>query len=333
MSDTNKGVLVVALQQHGVLAPAVYELLSAGRKLADELKEPLCAVLLGAKTGDGANDLISRGADKVFVVENETLANFREELHGQAVKELVEKEKFGKVLLPSSVIGRALAARLAVGLKAGLAADVAEMSLQAGRLSVKRSMYSGNVLAEVEFKSPVEIVTLSPMAWPRAEAQTGRSGETVAVAFSAPASKVEFVSFQAEESKEIDLGAAERIVSGGRGMGNADGFKLVRDLAHLIKAAVGASRAVVDSGWIAYRHQVGLTGRAVRPKLYIACGISGQIQHLAGMSSSGTIVALNTDPDCPMMQIATLSVVGDMYELMPLILEEIKKRKGSPVAA
>lgn len=332
MSDT-KGVLVVALQQHGVLAPAVYELLSAGRKLSDELKEPLCAVVLGAKTEGSAQDLIARGADKVFVVENEALAHFSDEAHAQAVKELVEKEKFGKVILPSSVIGRSLAARLAVGLKAGLAADVSEMSLLAGRLAVKRSMYSGNVVAEVEFKSPVEIVMLSPMAWPRAEAQAGRSGETVPFSFSPSAAKVQFVSFQAEESKEIDLGAAERIVSGGRGLGSAEGFKLVRDFAHLIKAAVGASRAVVDSGWIAYRHQVGLTGRAVRPKLYVACGISGQIQHLAGMSSSGTIVAFNTDPDCPMMQIATISVVGDMYELIPLVLEEIKKRKGAPVAA
>lgn len=136
------------------------------------------------------------------------------------------------------------------------------------------------------------------------------------------------VSFAPEESNEIELGSAERIVAGGRGVGSADGLKVIREFAATIGAAVGASRAVVDSGWIAYRHQVGLTGKSVRPNLYIACGISGQIQHLAGMSSSGTIVAINTDPACPLMQAASISVEADLHEILPLIVAEIKKRRN-----
>lgn len=328
MADFNPGVLVVALPQHGNLQASVWEALSAGRVLADSLKEPLTAAYVGGKAGDAAGELLARGAEKAFVIENDALAQFNDELCAQALAGLIEKEKIGKILIPSNVIGRSLAARLAVKVKAGLAVDVSEITAAPGKLSVKRAMYSGNAVAEVEFKGPTAIMTLQAMVWPRAEKQAGRTGETVSVAFapSSPA-RAEFVRFQAEESSEIDLGTAERIVSGGRGLGTAEGFKIIRDLAHTVGAAVGASRAVVDSGWIAYRHQVGLTGRAVRPKLYIACGISGQIQHLAGMSSSGNIVALNTDPGCPMMQIATISVVGDLHELIPLIVEEIKKRK------
>jgi electron transfer flavoprotein alpha subunit len=196
---------------------------------------------------------------------------------------------------------------------------------------VRRGYYSGNLVADVEFKTPVGVMTMAPMSFPRAEA--GAKGEVVAVAFDPGASKASFASFAAEASNEVDLGAAEKVVSGGRGLGGPEGFKHVFDLAHSIGAAVGASRAAVDSGWIPYRHQVGLTGRAVRPKLYIAVGISGQIQHLAGMSSSQTIVAINTDPACPLMQMANITVQGDYNELLPAITAEVKARKGHAVAA
>jgi len=325
-----QATLIVALTQRGKLLPASYELLTCGKALA--ASEKLSAVVLGAKAGDFAPELVNRGADKVFVVAHPSLENFNDELYAKAVADLAKKEGFTRVLLPGTVSGKSLAARLSVMLKAGLAADAAEVYQNGVGLKAKRAQYSGNIVSEVEFKSPVQVVTVSPMAYPRAEAQAGRSGETVNVPFDPGQPKLEFVSYQPEESSEIDLTAAERIVSGGRGLGNPDGFKLIRDFAHAIGAAVGASRAVVDSGWIAYRHQVGLTGKSVRPKLYVACGISGQIQHLAGMSSSGTIVAINTDPACPMMELASISVVGDVNELLPLIVAEIKKRKGAAVA-
>ncbi len=327
------GICVIGLVQRGTLLPSTYELLTAGRKLADGLKCPLTAVLVGAKSAGAAQDVIDRGAEKAYTIDHASLENFNDEIFSKAVSQFAEKEGPAVLLLPATVAGRSLAARLSVSLKAGLAAEVAEVSVEGGKVRAKRPHFSGNLNAELEFKSAVSVLTVAGMAYPKAVKQSGRSGETVSVAFEPPQVKTEFVSFNAEESNEIDLGSAEKIVSGGRGLGSAEGFKPIRELAHLIGAAVGASRAAVDSGWIPYRHQVGLTGRAVRPKLYIACGVSGQIQHLAGMSSSDTIVAINTDKECPLMQMASISVEADTNEFLPLLIAEVKKRKGGAVAA
>jgi len=327
---SRQGILVVALSQRGAICPAAWELLSAGRTLADALKQPLLAVSPGG-TAEAARELVERGADRALWSNHPSLQSFNDELHAQAVLEVAAKERPSRILLPAGVAGRSLACRLAVKLGAGLAADVSELDLASGR--VQRSLYSGNLQASLEFKSEVQVLTVQAMIFPPAPRRPGRAGEAAEFPFSPGAARTEFVSFKPEEAGELDLGGAERIVSGGRGVGGPEGFKAIRDLAHAIGAAVGASRAAVDSGWIPYRHQVGLTGRTVRPKLYVACGISGQIQHLAGMSGSGTIVAVNTDPDSPMMRQATISVAGDMFELIPLIIAEVKKRKGSPVAA
>ena len=325
----NKGILVVAVAQRGSLPPATYELMTAGRQLADSLKEPFAAVVLSDKASALAGELASRGADKVYCVEHPSLSGFTEEAYAKAAAQVALKEGFGKVLLASNVAGRALAARLAILLKAGLATDVAAISADG---KATRPYYSGNLLAEVEFKTPVAVMTLAPMSYPRAEAGAAKA-EIVPVALEAGAAKTAFVSFLPETSNEIDMGAAERIVAGGRGLGSADGFKPLFDLAHTLGAAVGASRAAVDAGWIPYKYQVGLTGKSVRPKLYIAVAISGQIQHLAGMSSSGTIVAINTDKDCPLMQMANVSVQGDYSELLPLIIDEVKRRRGATAVA
>jgi electron transfer flavoprotein alpha subunit len=320
----NNGILVVAVSQRGALAPATYELVTAGRKLADALKEPLAAVVLSEKAAALAADLAGRGVDKVFAVEHPSLAGFAEETFAKAAAEVASKGGFGRILLVSNVAGRALAARLAVLLKAGLATDVSEIAADG---KVSRPYYSGNLVAQIQLKTPVAVLTLAPMSFPRAEPGAAKA-EIVPVAFDPGTPKTVFSSFLPETSNEIDMGSAERVVSGGRGLGSAEGFKKVFELAHVLGAAVGASRAVVDSGWIPYKHQVGLTGRSVRPKLYVAVGISGQIQHLAGMSSSGTIVAINTDKDCPLMQIANVSVQGDYSELLPLIVEEVKRRRA-----
>jgi len=320
----NKGILLVAVPQRGALPPAALELVTAGRLLAGTLKEPLAAAVLSDKASALAGELAGYGLEKVYAVESPALANFIGVTHAAAAAQIARKTGYGKVLLSSNVSGRALAARLAVLLKAGLAADVSEI-LPDGK--IRRPYYSGNLVAEVEFKTPVAVMTLAPMAFSRAE-KGGSPGAVEAVAFEPGTPGSQFVSFQPEESNEIDLGSAERIVSGGRGVGGPEGFKPIYALAHALGAAVGASRPTVDSGWIPYRHQVGLTGRSVRPKLYVAVGISGQIQHLAGMSSSGTVVAINTDKDCPMMQLANIAVQGDYAELIPLIIEEVKRRKG-----
>ncbi len=322
-------ILALAIPQRGALSPASYELIGAGRALADALKAPLTVAVIGGNAKALAADLATRGADKVLAVEHAGLTNFTEEAYAKAAAAAVAACGATRVVLPSTVAGRALAARLAILLKAGLATDVAEI-LPDGK--VRRGYYGGNLIAEVEFKSAVAVLTVAPMTFPRAEPK-GAAVAVEAVAFDPGALKSELSSFKAEESREIDLGAAEKVVSGGFGLGSAEGFKPVYDLAHALGAAVGASRRAVDSGWIPYKHQVGLTGRNVRPKLYVAIGISGQIQHLAGMSSSGTIVAINTDKDCPLMQMASIAVQGEYAELLPLITAEIKNRKGHAVAA
>ena len=323
------GILVVMLPSRGTLSPASYELLGAGQALADALKQPLIAAVVGGNAASLAADIAARGASKVLVVEHASLANFTEESYAKAAAAAVEKAGASRVILPSTIAGRSLAARLAILLKAGLATDVTEI-LPDGK--IRRGYYGGNLIAEVEFKTSIAVLTVAPMTFPRAEPK-GAAAPIEAVAFDPGAPKSEFVSFQGEASREIDLGAAEKVVSGGAGLGSADGFKPLYDLAHALGAAVGASRRAVDSGWIPYKNQVGLTGRTVRPKLYIAIGISGQIQHLAGMSSSSTIVAINTDKDCPMMQLASIAVQGEYAEILPLITAEIKNRKGQAVPA
>ena len=192
-----------------------------------------------------------------------------------------------------------------------------------------RTAYAGNLYVTVAVRRGPEMATLRPMAFNRAE-PSGTKGEIVQVPVDPSSWKVrsKFLGFTAEESKEVEMSSAEKIVSGGRGLGNPKGFELIRELADALGAGVGASRAVVDAGWIPYRHQVGLTGRTVRPRLYFACGISGQIQHLAGMSSSDVIVAINTDPECPMMHLANFAVQGDLYEIIPAVIAEIKRQRG-----
>ena len=196
--ENQKGILVVALTQRGKLLPAAFELLTAGRALADTLKEPLAAIVLGDAVAGFAQDLIDAGADKVFVVENAALANFNDELHTKAVAEIAEAGKFGKILVPASVAGRALSARLAVRLKAGLAAEATEVYQNGVGFKAKRSQYSGNIVSEIEFKAPVQVVSVQGLAYPRAEKKAGRTGEIVKAAFDPGQSRIQFVGYQAD---------------------------------------------------------------------------------------------------------------------------------------
>ncbi|MBI4677456.1 MAG: electron transfer flavoprotein subunit alpha/FixB family protein [Elusimicrobia bacterium] len=327
MAGLGPGILVVALPLRGGFASA-HELLTAGRLLADALEEPLSAVLLGGHLSSQAQELIERGAERVIIIEHELLSKPNEELQAAALAQTC-KDRFGKFLFPSTVAGRSLAARLSVSLKAGIATDVFELSAEGGELRAKRAGYGGNVIGEIAFASSCCVLTLQGMVWPPAPRTPGKTGAIDRAALSPGPTRTEFVSFNGQDAGEVDLGSADLVVSGGRGVGSADGFKVIRETAQGLGAAVGASRAAVDSGWMPYRCQVGLTGRTIRPKVYMACGISGQIQHLAGMSSSKNIVAVNTDPDCPMMKAATLSVVGDLHEVLPLVAAEVRKRRGT----
>ncbi|MHB2026818.1 MAG: electron transfer flavoprotein subunit alpha/FixB family protein [Elusimicrobiota bacterium] len=324
-----KNVLIAALPQRGKLPPAVFELAAAGKAAAEILGGSVSAAVFGSKSAEFAKELSARGVGKIYTISAPVLDAFNDELYAKALRALAEKEGHDVILLSSSIAGRSLCARLSVLLKAGAASEICAIEKTAsGGMGIKRYQYGGNAIADVAFKSERKILTVQPMVFEAAARQEGTPAQISEFPVDLGSSRIEILSHEAEESSEIDLGAAEKIVSGGRGLGNADGFKLIRELAQTIGAAVGASRAVVDAGWIAYRHQVGLTGRTVHPKLYIACGISGQVQHLAGMASSANIVAVNTDPACPMMQMATLSVTGDVYEVLPEIIAEIKRRRG-----
>jgi len=326
-----KGIWCVAETRKGKLLPTAFELLTAARKIAASRSEPVTAVVLGGPgTAAAAAPLAERGADKVLVLEHASLADFVDEAYAGALKALAAKENPRTLLLPATVFGRSLAPRLAVALRAGLVGDGIGLELDAqGRLVVERCCYAGNVIAGVTVRRAPEMATLRPMAFPRS-GPSGKKGEVVSVPVdpSAWTQASEYAGFLPDESGEIDVAGAEKIVSGGRGLGKAEGFEDVRKLAKALGAAVGASRAAVDAGWIPYKHQVGLTGRSVRPRLYVACGISGQIQHLAGMNGADTIIAINTDAEAPMMKLATYALQGDLHKVLPALVEEIQRARA-----
>jgi electron transfer flavoprotein alpha subunit/NAD-dependent dihydropyrimidine dehydrogenase PreA subunit len=328
-----KGVWCYAEMRHGKMQSTIYELLNVGRKLAGDLKEDLSAVIIGHNVTALAQDLIEHGADKVYVIDDPMFAQFVDESYALALTELIKQEKPNKLLLPASTIGRSFGSRVAISAHTGITADATELGIDPEKrlLDATRPSFGGNLMATILCeKHRPEMATVRPMSFPRAEKQPGHQGKVINVKIDPSKWKLreKFIEFVAEKSETQDIASAEVIVSGGRGLGKAEGFKLIEELAVLLGGAVGASRAVVDAGWIPYRHQVGLTGRTVRPKLYIAAGISGAIQHLAGMSSSEFIVAINKDGQSPMMQLANLSVEGDLFEILPLVIAEIKHLRG-----
>lgn len=327
-----KGVWCCADYVHGQLSPTIYELLYIGRKLADDLKEPLNAVLIGKGVSPLARDLIEHGADTVYVLDDPILENFLDETYSKALADIIRKEKPNKFILAASTIGRSISARLAILLNTGLTADATELVIDKKKrqLMVTRPTFGGNLMATIicENKRP-EMCTLRPLTYPKAKKTSGRNGRIIEFKPDPEIgrAKAKFISFVPEEAGEQDVSVAEVIASGGRGLGKQEGFRLIHELARAFGGAVGSSRAAVDAGWIPYRHQVGLTGKTVKPKIYIACGISGQVQHMAGMSSSDVIIAINRDPECPMMQTATYSIEGDLFEIVPALMEEMKRRK------
>lgn len=332
MAYEGKGIWCVGEVRHGNLSPMLFELITAARTLASARGETVTAVLVGKGVSAKAEEAAGRGADKVLVLDHDALDQFVDEAHAGAIASAAAAEKPKTILFSATVYGRSIAPRVCVALDGGLSSDATELGVDGGALTVKRSAYAGNVIATVAVKPSEgpEVVTVAPMAFDRAAASDKKA--EIASGTVDPASwtqSSQFAGFAADDSSEVDLAAAEKVVSGGRGLGKPENFQLIRDLAKSLGAAVGASRAIVDSGWVPYKHQVGLTGRQVRPRLYIAAGISGQIQHLAGMKSSDVIVAINTDAECPMMKMATYAVKGDATQVIPALIGEIGKARGS----
>jgi electron transfer flavoprotein alpha subunit len=315
------GVLVVCEVKDGKLKKVSREALSIGRKLAEAAGGDLAAF---ANDGGGADEAGRYGAKKLYVA---ALPDYSTEQYSAAVKQVVDDAKPSIVLLAGSSNGRDLAPRLAAKLNVGVASDVDRLEWSDGKLRARRPVYSGKAFATVDVVGTPAIATTRPNAFPAEEAGGGGAAEVVEV--NAPAeSKAKLIETKAPEAGELSIAEADIIVSGGRGLKEAANFSLIRDLAHAIGGAVGASRATVDAGWIDHQHQVGQTGRVVSPNLYIAAGVSGAIQHLAGMTSSKHIVAINKDPEAPIFRVADFGVVGDLFTILPALTEEVKKAKA-----
>ncbi len=323
MSDLK--VLVFAQKKGSTLLGASLEALTAGKLLADKLGGKLGALVIGSGTAELAKTAVSCGADVCFTVENPTLDQFQDDAYAQIIVEVIKSKSPQIVLGTANVYGKSLFGRVSGMLGVSIAADCNQVDIDSdGRLAVTRPAFGGKVYLTVQFKSTPQIATLRPKVFAEATPNAARTGAVEAFATSAT-SKLQVESGAGGGGGEITLAEADIVVSGGRGLKEPANFKLVKDLADAVGGAVGASRAVVDAGWIQYKYQVGQTGRTVNPKLYFAVGISGAIQHLVGMQSSGTIVAVNRDADAPIFNVATYGIVGDLFEILPALTEKFAK--------
>jgi len=325
-----RDVWVFAEQSDGRIASVTYELLGEGRKLADELGMKLCGVLLGAGIGDRAGELTARGADRIYVVDRPELAHFQDEAYAAVLIDLVRRHKPNILLCGATAIGRSLVSRVAVTVRAGLTADCTGLAIEAetGHLLQTRPAFGGNIMATIVCPANrPQMATVRHKVMKEAPANPDRKGEVVLeeVAAELLKGRTKRLNYVPEVDTVVNIAEADLIVSGGRGMQKPENFAILHELAEVLGGGVGASRAAVDANWIPYSHQVGQTGKTVCPKLYIACGISGQIQHLAGMSSSDVIVAINKDPDAPIFKVATYGIVGDLFQVVPLLTQAFRK--------
>ncbi len=328
-----KGVWVFVEQKKGRVQSVSYELVGKARELADKLKTYVGAVLIGNNLAMEAQSLICSGADTVYLAEAPELANFLDEPYTNVLVSLIRKYKPEIVLSGATIIGRSLIARVAVKIDAGLTADCTGLDIEDERkiLLQTRPAFGGNIMATII--SPnyrPQMATVRHKVFLQPELDKSRKGKIIKESFpiNEMASRTTLIEVVEEVENLVNLAEADIIVSGGRAMGGPENFKMLHDLAEVLGGAVGSSRAAVDSGWIPYSHQVGQTGRTVSPKIYIACGISGQIQHLVGMQSSKIIVAINKDPDAPIFKVATYGIVGDIFEIVPALTKKFREVLG-----
>ena len=316
-------ILTFAETRDGKLRRASLEAVSEARRLADGLGVQVECVVVGSGVKPLAAELGSYGADRVHVFDAPELAAYATEIHARAVAQVVASSKPGIVLIPFTAAGKDLAPRVAAKLGAGLASDCVALEIKDGKLQARRPMYSGKAFATVSWAGDPQIATLRSNVFALAKRQPGRAAEVVEATVDAKA-RACVTAVHAKATGKLELSEAQVIVSGGRGMKGPEHFPLVENLAAAMGAAVGASRASVDAGWVDHQMQVGQTGKTVSPTLYIACGISGAIQHLAGMSSSKVIVAINKDGDAPIFKVANYGIVGDVFEVVPQLTEAAK---------
>jgi electron transfer flavoprotein alpha subunit len=320
-----KGVWIVAEQRDGAFRKISYELASTARKLADQLGEEVCAVLCGAGIEGIAGQLGRYGVDKVFVADDPALEPYTTDAHAAAVAKAVKENGPSILLMGASTQGKDLSSRLVGKLATGLATDCTDVKIADGKLVAIRPMYAGKCYGEIAISSFPQMATLRPNVFPAVE--NAKAGEVVKFdpALDAGQLKTKVVEVQKDASGKVDLTEANFIVSGGRGMKGPEGYGIIEELAAVLGATVGASRAAVDAGWRPQSDQVGQTGKVVSPNLYVACGISGAIQHLAGMSSSKVIVAINKDQEAPIFAKADYGIVDDLFKVLPEFTKECRK--------
>ncbi len=319
-------VLTFAEQREGKLRRASFEAVSEARRVAEALGggSTVETVLIGSGVAPLAAELASYGADRVHVFDAPDLATYATEVWARLLAQIVAAEKPSVVLLPFTALGRDLAPRVAARVGAGLVSDCVALTVKDGRLTARRPMYAGKAYATVEWTGEPQMATLRPNVFALGTPDAARKFETVTATGDVSTVRAKVVSTEASAAGKVELTEAQIVVSGGRGLKGPENFHLVESLAAALGAATGASRAVVDAGWVDHHLQVGQTGKTVSPSLYIAAGISGAIQHLAGMSSSKVIVAINKDADAPIFKVANYGLVGDIFEILPKLTEAAK---------
>jgi len=329
--EEGAGVWVYAEQRDGIIAGVSFELLGAGRILANKLGTEVSAVLFGASEAE-ARELIRWGADRVYHCDDELVRTFNDEPYADLLSKLIQQYRPEIVLAGATPIGRSFIPRVAARLKAGLTADCTALEIDedSKNLLQVRPAFGGNIMATILCPhTRPQMATVRPRVMKRGVYDESRKGEIIPVKADNVKSRTKVLETIKEVSDiSVNLQEANVIVSGGRGTGGEKGFKLLHELAEALGASLGASRAAVDEGWIPYRHQVGQTGKTVGPKIYIACGISGAVQHVVGMQSSDIIIAINKNPEAPIFDIATYGIVGDLFEIVPMLIKKIKEAKG-----
>jgi electron transfer flavoprotein alpha subunit len=329
----HQGVWVFIEQQGGEPHSVSWELIGEGLKIAQKLESEIAAVILGEGVDALIGEVFAYGADKVYVIDDPILRNYRTYPYTFAFKKLIKKYKPDILLMGATYLGRDLAGAVATSVSTGLTADCTKLDIdnKSKVLLQTRPAFGGNIMATIICSNHrPQMATVRPRVMNKPDRDESRSGDIIREALDLPEDKVKtkFIEFLPDELAEIvNLEDAKYIVAGGRGLGGEEGFKVLRELADVLGAEIAASRGAVESGWIDYEHQVGQTGKTVRPKIYFACGISGAIQHLVGMQNSDVIVAINTDPEAPIFNVATYGIVGDVYKVVPEITRQFKKRK------
>ncbi len=322
-------ILAIAEQRNGEIKKTSFETIRKSREIADELGGTLKALVIGNAINDAAKALGKYGAEQVITVNSDKLAHYSTTGYTKVVSEIVQKENAGFVFLSATALGKDLAPCVAARVDGAVAADCTELKVENYDIIATRPVYAGKALVDVKVEAPVKIFTLRPNVFPAGEPSGDEANvEEASVDISDDDLKAKVTEMTETSKGKLDVTEADIIVSGGRGLKSPDNFYLVEELADILGAAVGASRAVVDAGWRPHDEQVGQTGKTVSPALYIAMGISGAVQHLAGMSSSKYIVAINKDKDAPIFQVADYGIVGDALEIAPVLKEEFKKVLG-----